>query len=501
MYSVNFPPPIPSHKPRQYYSRNGYRQVAHCANVFADTDLQALHGYAALTLDQQASVTHENNLFQHVKGRDQIPQLKRKIAAYLNFNEAENKMNNGNKESREKVKQARLQNAKAYEDTTRDLTDKELLLMEEESKSGFINMLFIHTVSRFFGGGGDWCSGDGEEATRTMIADENGYFFWFKYITITITFTAYLVCFLLIVACMTSINACKDGISSKIAEKNADGTLAYPNNCKVIIDNCEFDWLAQNMNVQMYVQGRLFSYIVSLLPLFFMAYASQRHLKNVINQFKNKMSLKDMENADMKLSRKCGSCFEKDELELLVFFVVLIVHFVMGAFFFSMDIQIIQYFENDDKSSKCKDSWGDKSTWETFIIKINPEILAGTLLGFNVFGMLWATVYVFSHLKSYFFSSKTKRLEKRINSQKLFNDSQHALHLIPPPNTPPLMYPPPGLPPHQHHSNHPPPSMYASNHLQNHHPLPAGMVATVQMPNHPPTHSNLYQAQTVPYRS
>jgi hypothetical protein len=460
--------------------------VAHCANVFADTDLQALPGYANLTEDQQKSVKHDNSLYQTKPDRNQVPSLEKQIKAYLNFNEAEKKMNNGTKDSRDNIDKAKLRNARAYQEATMDLTDKEILLMEEESKSGFINMLFIHTVSRFFGGG-DLCSGDGEDATNKMIADENGYFFWFKYITITLTFTAYIVCFLLIVACMTSINACKDGISSKIAEKNADGTLAYPNNCKTIIDNCEFDWLAQNMNVQMYVQGRLFSYIVSLLPLFFMAYASQRHLKNVINQFKNKMSLKDMENADMKLSRKCGSCFEKDELELLVFFVVLIVHFVMGAFFFSMDIQIIQYFENDDKSSKCKDSWGDKSTWETFIIKINPEVLAGTLLGFNVFGMLWATVYVFSHLKSYFFSSRTKKLEKRIDSQKTFNESQYALHPVPPPNT--LVHPPPlpGLSLHpSHHSSHPPPplSMYTSSQSHNHHPPPAGMAATAQMPNH-----------------
>jgi hypothetical protein len=482
--------------------------VAHCAKHFSETELQALPGYAALSDGQKASVKHDNSLYQTKPDRNQVPSLEKQIKAYLSFNEAQKKMNNGNKESRNNIDQAKLRNARAYQEATMDLTDKEILLMEEESKSGFINMLFIHTVSRFFGGG-DLCSGDGEEATNKMIADENGYFFWFKYITITLTFTAYIVCFLLIVACMTSINACKDGISSKIVEKNADGTLAYPNNCKVIIDNCEFDWLAQNMNVQMYIQGRLFSYIVSLLPLFFMAYASQRHLKNVINQFKNKMSLKDMENADMKLSRKCGSCFEKDELELLVFFVVLIVHFVMGAFFFSMDIQIIQYFENDDKSSKCKDSWGDKSTWETFIIKINPEVLAGTLLGFNVFGMLWATVYVFSHLKSYFFSSKAKKLERRINSQKTFNESQYALHAAQPSNT--LVHPPslPGLSPHQHHSSHqpPPPSMFASSQSHNHHPLPASMVATAQMPGHvyssgilPPIHSNshLYGTTVLP---
>ena len=177
MYSVNFPPPIPSHKPRQYYSRNGYRQVAHCANVFPDTDLQALPGYVNLTEDQQKSVKHDNSLYQTKPDRNQVPSLEKQIKAYLNFNEAEKKMNNGTKDSRDNIDKAKLRNARAYQEATMDLTDKEILLMEEESKSGFINMLFIHTVSRFFGGG-EMCSGDGEEATNKMIADENGYFFW-----------------------------------------------------------------------------------------------------------------------------------------------------------------------------------------------------------------------------------------------------------------------------------------------------------------------------------
>ena len=123
----------------------------------------------------------------------------------------------------------------------------------------------------------------------------------------------------MILACNTSINACKNGISNRQNLKKKDGVTLL-DNCSLITTECKFDWLVQDMNIESYIQGRLFSYVVSTFPLVFMAYASRRHLKNVINEFKNKAQLKDMLNSNENAAMFCcRSLTEKGGMDFLFF--------------------------------------------------------------------------------------------------------------------------------------------------------------------------------------
>jgi hypothetical protein len=151
-----------------------------------------------------------------------------------------------------------------------------------------------------------------------------------------------------------------------------------------------------------------------------MAYASRRNLKNVINEFKNKAQLKDMLNSDENAAMFCcRSLTEKGGMEFFVFLMVFFLHFTMGAMFLSMDIQIITFFSSTSlQNKKCQATFGEESTWNNFIATINPQQLAILLLVFNLFGMIWATIFVLSHLITYASSSQTKKLKKRIETRE-----------------------------------------------------------------------------------
>jgi hypothetical protein len=416
MYSANFPPPTPSHKTLMmsdkylhpgYYYRQGYQPVAHCAIGYDTAALKTM--IAHLEPDQQEKIRAENGKYAKYKKRVHTSEIDALIKSDVAYNIAKKGVHHETENAKKAVGEARMRHAQGYDEANRDLSDKEVMLMEEETKSGFINMLFIHSIAR--------CWGYGEEGTKNMIKDAN--FFYIKTTIIFCTFTVYLTCLIMILACNTSINACKNGISNRQNLKKKDGVTLL-DNCSLITTECKFDWLVQDMNIESYIQGRLFSYVVSTFPLVFMAYASRRHLKNVINEFKNKAQLKDMLNSDENAAMFCcRSLTEKGGMEFFVFLMVFFLHFTMGAMFLSMDIQIITFFSSTSlQNKKCQATFGEESTWNNFIATINPQQLAILLLVFNLFGMIWATIFVLSHLITYASSSQTKKLKKRIETRK-----------------------------------------------------------------------------------
>jgi len=222
------------------------------------------------------------------------------------------------------------------------------------------------------------------------------WLYWYlKYFALTLSLGLYIMCLAFIAGVQLSVDACHVGLVKKNFNANTS------THCDSMIEDCKFRWLTsyRETGVGDYLKWRLASYILSLLPLLFMAYASGRHMKNTVNRLLAKHQEKINEatsNESMNIKR-WGSLLNKSRLENISLILFFVVYIVIGSLILALDVQFAKFLNTDgpDGGGKCKGSFNTNADYIPFLQpNQTPETLCIILLVFNCFSMLWAIFYV-----------------------------------------------------------------------------------------------------------
>jgi hypothetical protein len=216
-----------------------------------------------------------------------------------------------------------------------------------------------------------------------------------KYFALSLSLGLYVMCLAFIAGVQLSVDACHAGLVNKNFNEN---TTAH---CDSMIEDCKFQWLTsyRETGVGDYLKWRLASYILSLLPLMFMAYASGRHMKNSVNKLlaKHQEKMNEARSSERVNVKRWGSLLSKSRLENISLILFFVIYIVIGSLILALDVQFAKFL-NDGSSeggNKCKRSFQENADYIPFL-KPNqtPETLCTILLVFNCFSMLWAIFYV-----------------------------------------------------------------------------------------------------------
>jgi hypothetical protein len=267
---------------------------------------------------------------------------------------------------------------------TANFTKETQDLLDAELKGGFVDSIFINTFGQCI----VCCNGPG------MITQY--WLYWYlKYFALTLSLGLYIMCLAFIAGVQLSVDACHVGLVKKNFNANTS------THCDSMIEDCKFRWLTsyRETGVGDYLKWRLASYILSLLPLLFMAYASGRHMKNTVNRLLAKHQEKINEatsNESMNIKR-WGSLLTKSRLENISLILFFVVYIVIGSLILALDVQFAKFLddESSDGGGKCKASFQENADYIPFLQpNQTPETLCKILLSFNCFSMLWAIFYV-----------------------------------------------------------------------------------------------------------
>ena len=271
---------------------------------------------------------------------------------------------------------------KATSHFTKDAQD----LLEAELKGGFVDSIFINTFGQCLA-----CCYTPSEHNMT----QSSLYWYLKYFALTLSLGLYVMCLAFIAGVQLSVDACHVGLVKK--NFNANTTT----HCDSMIEDCKFRWLTsyRETGVGDYLKWRLASYILSLLPLMFMAYASGRHMKNTVNRLlaKHQEKINEATSSNSVNVKRWGSLLTKSRLENISLILFFVVYIVIGSLILALDVQFAKFL--DDGSSegggKCKQSFQENADYIPFLQpNQTPETLCKILLSFNCFSMLWAVFYV-----------------------------------------------------------------------------------------------------------
>ena len=259
-------------------------------------------------------------------------------------------------------------------------------LLEAELKGGFVDSIFINTFGQCLA-----CCYAPSEHNMT----QSSLYWYLKYFALTLSLGLYVMCLAFIAGVQLSVDACHVGLVKK--NFNANTTT----HCDSMIEDCKFRWLTsyRETGVGDYLKWRLASYILSLLPLLFMAYASGRHMKNTVNRLlaKHQEKMNEARSSEWVNVKRWGSLLSKSRLENISLILFFVVYIVIGSLILALDVQFAKFL--DDGSSegggKCKQSFQENADYIPFLQpNQTPETLCKILLSFNCFSMLWAVFYV-----------------------------------------------------------------------------------------------------------
>jgi hypothetical protein len=379
MYASYFAPPQPS-QPKPY----AYAPIAQCAEKFGWDKIKQMGlgmGIPEKKLDENRSILND---IDYKYGHNGIPD--RPLTAELNKirHEATSGKHIQDLNHVEKFMDGR---SKDFFDATNHFDKDTHDLLEAELKGGFVDSIFINTFGQCL----VYCSG----ASKNDIT-QNWLYWYLKYFALSLSLGLYIMCLAFIAGVQLSVDACHVGLVKK--NFNANTTT----HCDSMIEDCKFRWLTsyRETGVGDYLKWRLASYILSLLPLMFMAYASGRHMKNTVNRLlaKHQEKMNEATSSESVNVKRWGSLLTKTRLENISLILFFVVYIVIGSLILALDVQFAKFLDNkDDKEGggKCKESFQENADYIPFLQpNQTPETLCKILLSFNCFSMLWAVFYV-----------------------------------------------------------------------------------------------------------
>lgn len=446
MYASYFAEPQPS-QPKSY----AYAPIAQCGTPFGWEKIKALGvgmGIHTDILEKNKSILNDTD---HRYGVNGDPG--RALTAGLNEikHEATSGKHIHDLNHVEKFMDGR---SRDFYDATNHFSKEAQDLLDAELKGGFVDSIFINTFGQCL----VYCNGIGKNDIT-----QNWLYWYLKYFALSLSLGLYIMCLAFIAGVQLSVDACHVGLVKK--NFNANTTT----HCDSMIEECKFRWLTsyRETGVGDYLKWRLASYILSLLPLMFMAYASGRHMKNTVNRLlaKHQEKINEATSNDSINIKRWGSLLTKTRLENISLILFFVVYIVIGSLILALDVQFAKFL--DDKSSeggtKCKDSFQENADYIPFLQPTQtPETLCKILLSFNCLSMLWAVFYVL--ITTYKTCCGSVRREE---AAKSINRRNH-------PETAPQFYPPTYTPYHYDVSGANGVLAHHDAHSSAYHPYPAG---------------------------
>jgi hypothetical protein len=377
MYASYFAPP----QPKPY----AYAPIAKCAKEFGWENIKMMG--RDMKIPQEVLDKHRSKLdsldIEFGKGTNDP---KRRLTAELN--EIRHEVTSGKQiQDHNHVVNFLDGRSNDYYKATSHFTKDAQDLLEAELKGGFVDSIFINTFGQCL----VCCYGEGKD----MYMTQSSLYWYLKYFALTLSLGLYIMCLAFIAGVQLSVDACHVGLVKKNFNVNTS------THCDSMIEDCKFRWLTsyRETGVGDYLKWRLASYILSLLPLMFMAYASGRHMKNTVNRLlaKHQEKINEATSSNSVNVKRWGSLLTKSRLENISLILFFVVYIVIGSLILALDVQFAKFL--DDGSSegggKCKQSFQENADYIPFLQpNQTPETLCKILLSFNCFSMLWAVFYV-----------------------------------------------------------------------------------------------------------
>lgn len=251
MYAAYFSP-----KHHQYEPVNQYEHVARCGPQFTPSELNemARAKNVALSESNRVALNKINNMYRNLPDNEKPTS---QINAFLDKMKA-NEGKYSKKDvwiSKQNVADDMFNDSAAlFGDTYEALEADVRELVREELVGGFVNNFFVYTLYVC----PCWW---GQKKNENLSSP---WHFYIKYGIIAVAMAIYLTCIILIMGVKLSVDGCESGLTK--------GRKTYF--CKDMKNECQFNWLYMGMTISAYVQGRLTSYILSLIPFVFTAHVS-----------------------------------------------------------------------------------------------------------------------------------------------------------------------------------------------------------------------------------
>ena len=381
--------------PPYTYLHNGYEPVAQTDKLFPADVMEDKFHLSSYTKEEQARIKGKHKELANKAGPENFPSEKN-IRKFIKSIENGRGRNEGPADDLRSELDKRADKhinahgfsagaAKEWKSGFDGLDEAAQEIVTENIKGGFFNNLVLRSV------GCCWLW-----ATPESMRHNDG---WncFKFSWLAILCGMYAMCVAFIMSVQMGINACKDGL---ILQRE---NQSYGYSCQDINIYCKYECLGSDYTITSYVSTRLASYILALIPLAFSAYASQRHMKNTLNQLmdtEDEKFNKYLQAGKIDIRDKVknfGATCNKNFLEKVSLFLFFCIYVCMGIVMFAMDIQTVDWFNKGDqtKVNECRKRFGDSSTYVKFLhpTTMNPEILSYVLLSFNSLYVLLSVIY------------------------------------------------------------------------------------------------------------